>query len=78
MFTITFQLFLVICTLGVVVVAILTHRADRREVVQRADRAYQLANEFINDRLEAGYYQHSELRTMKNDFDAKYIELISK
>lgn len=78
MFTFTFQFFLVVCTLGLVVVAILTHRADRREVVERADRAFLLAHVFIDKRIESGYYHPSQIALMKKDFDDKYIELITK
>lgn len=77
MFTHMFQFFLVFCALGVVVVAILTHLADRREAVERADRAFLLAHDFIDRREEAGYYDHVGVIQKKKDFDNKYIELIS-
>ena len=73
-----FTLFLIICALGTVVVAVLTHRANRREVVKNANRAFHLANEFVNRRLELGYYDNQGLALLKKDFDNKYIELISK
>lgn len=78
MFTIMFQIFIVTCTLGVVVAAILTHRADRRETVARADRAFAEALAFINRRSEIGYYDGLNEQYMKKDFDDKYIELISQ
>lgn len=74
----SFTLFLIVCLLGTIVVAVHTHRANRREVVKNANRAFHLANEFVNRRVEAGYYETRGLKTLKKDFDDKYIELISK
>jgi hypothetical protein len=78
MFTHMFQFFLTVCTLGVVVAAILTHRADRRETVARANRAFTAAQAYIQHRSDLGYYDNSSVDDMKKDFDKKYIELIRK
>ena len=79
MFTYLFQFFFTSAVLGLIVVAILTHRADRREVVQRANSAYLTAQEFVTGRYLAGYYAHPNgKQEMKKDLDNKYIELISQ
>lgn len=78
MFTHMFQFLLVSCAFGLAVVAILTHRADRREVVAKADQAWLTAQAFINRRIEYGHYDGRSTQEMKNDLDNKYIELISK
>lgn len=68
---------LAFAALSLVVVAILTHRADRREVVERANDAYLLSVAFISFRIEEGYYSNADQATIKKDFDNKYIELIT-
>lgn len=77
MFTHMFQFLIFIAAITLAVEAVLTYLADRREIVERADRAFLEAHVFIDRRFEAGFYQPSEIATMKKDFDNKYIELIS-
>ena len=78
MFTYTFQFFLVFCTLGTAVVAVLTYRADRREAVENADRAYTLAMAYTDAQIKAGYYDNRSTQEMKNAFDDAYIDFLTR
>ena len=74
MFTHVFQFFLVVCTLGVVMVAITTSRMDKQET--RANRiafykeAVQFAGNFVARRTSEGYYDRNPDADAREDYHA--------
>ena len=78
MFTILFQLFFTLATLGLIVAAIQTHRADRRTAAFKAHhRAHSVAHALIMLRVESGYYDTRSVDEMKKDYTDKYNKLIN-